>query len=343
MSADISIKPAICVTITWQNSQVVSVTTNSLRVNHFLDLMRTSRAHNTWVNYAHDLKVFFQVIPKSLENITRTDCLQFMKQQSRDGYADATINRRLATISSLFNELCLLQPDQFPINPIHPQARLRNSRNSRQSLYRKQAQRIPRVFSEDELHTFLEMLRTWRDRAIVMLMWISCLRVSEVVAIRFEDLECSRRRLHIPVSKGQQARMVFMAPLTFSILNRYLEEERQHHFPEIEHVFVAFKGDARGTPLSVNAVQKMVRYYADKCDLRDVHAHRFRHTGITQLVQQGMPEPAIRNMVGHRSPDSLTPYLHLSDEFVEKEFEKAQAALDAYLELGEGVSYGGQR
>jgi integrase/recombinase XerD len=312
---------------------VVRVTTNSSLVNHFLDLMQTTRAHNTWVNYAHDLKVFFQVIPKSPEMITRSDCLDFIQQQSQAGYADATINRRLAAVSSLFNEMCLLQPDQFPLNPVQPQSRLRNIRRSSQSLYRKQAQRIPKVFAEEELHAFLGELRTWRDRSLVLLMWISCLRVSEVVAIRFEDLECSRRRIHIPTSKGQQARMVYMDTLTFRILNRYLDEERQYHFPQVEQIFVAFKGKARGTPLSVNAVQKMIRYYADKCRLKDVHAHRFRHTGITQLVQQGMPEPAVRSMVGHRSPESLTPYLHLSDEFVAKEFEKAQDALLAYADF----------
>jgi integrase/recombinase XerD len=342
MRTDYSTKPVVFFTIKRENNQVVQVITTSPLVNHFLDFMRNSRAHNTWVNYAHDLKVFFEVIPKSVEQISRVDCLDFIKQQSQDGYADATINRRLAAMSSLFNELCLLQPDQFPFNPIHPQTRSRNIQRCNQSLYRKQAQRIPKVFSEDELHTILGTLRTWRDRSLVLLMWISCLRVSEVVAIRFEDLECGRRRIHIPTSKGQQARMVFMDPLTFSILNRYLDVERQCHFPSVDHVFVAFKGKASGKPLSVNAVQKMIRYYAAKCGLTDVHAHRFRHTGITHLVQQGMSEPAIRSMVGHRSPDSLTPYLHLSDEFVAKEFEKAQAALLAYAEFKEGVSPGGR-
>jgi len=342
MSTDISKKP-VSFSIRRENNRVVQVTTNSSLVNHFLDLMQLTRAHNTWVNYAHDLKVFFQVIPKSPEMITRADCLDFMKQQSQEGFADATINRRLAAVSSLFNELCLLQPDQFPINLVQPQSRIRNIQRNSQSLYRKQAQRIPRVFSEDELHTFLGTLRTWRDRTLVLLMWISCMRVSEVVAIRFEDLECSRHRIHIPTSKGQQARMVFMDPLTFSILNRYLDEERQYHFPEVEQVFVAFKGKARGTPLSVNAVQKMIQYYAAKCCLKDVHAHRFRHTGITHLVQQGMSEPAIRSMVGHRSPDSLTPYLHLSDDFVAKEFEKAQSALQAYVGFEEDMVAGVER
>jgi len=122
--------------------------------------------------------------------------------------------------------------------------------------------------------------------------------------------------------------MVFMNPLTLEALNRYLDEERGDLFPDVDHVFVAFKGVARGKPLTANAVQKMIYYYAEKCNLSHIHAHLFRHTGITQLVEEAMPEPAIREMVGHRRPESLTPYLHLSDEFVQKEFEKAQAALD---------------
>jgi site-specific recombinase XerD len=79
----------------------------------------------------------------------------------------------------------------------------------------------------------------------------------------------------------------------------------------------------------------MVYYYAEKCSLSHLHAHLFRHTGITHLVQEGMSEPAIRDIVGHRSPDSLSPYLHLCDEFVETEFEQAQTALDpsAWLDV----------
>lgn len=343
MNTDVSKQPPVHFTIRWEKSRLANVSTNSPLVDHFLDFIETSRTYNTWANYAHDLKVFFQVIPKPPEAITRTDCLDFIRQQTQEGYADATINRRLAAVSSLFNELCLLKPDWFSDNPIQPQTRHLYARRSHQSLYRKQAQRIPKVFSTDELQTFLGALRTWRDRALVMLMWISCLRVSEVVAIRFEDLECSHRRIHIPVSKGQHARMVFMDPLTFSALNRYLDKERQTLFPNVEQVFVAFKGRTRGSQLTVNAVQKMIRYYAEKCGLADVHAHRFRHTGITHLVQQGMSEPAIRSMVGHSSPDSLTPYLHLSDEFVAQEFEKAQVALQAYAGFEERGSPGGER
>ena len=319
---------SICFTITRQESRITAIETDSPEINHFLDMIKMSRAYNTWISYAHDLSILFDVTLKPPEAITRRDCIAFMKQQEEAGCSDATINRRLAAVSSLFNELHLLDPDRYPRNPISPRRGRRRFRQPRQGLYRKQPQRIPDILSDDDLRVFLDALPSWRDRTLVLLMWFSCLRVSEVVAIRFQDIECSRRVIRIPVTKGNNPRTVFMSTPTFNALNRYLDEERKDLFPDIGHIFVAFKGKARGQPLSANAVQKMIYYYAEKCGLDHVHAHLFRHTGITQLIQGGMSEPAVRDMVGHRSPDSLLPYLHLCDEFVEQEFHQAQAALD---------------
>ncbi len=340
MNTDQSAEPVILFSIVQEKGRVTKVSTNSPLVNHFLDLIQMSRAYNTWVSYTHDLRVFFRVIAKSPEAVTRFDCVEFMKQQDEGGCSGATINRRLAAISSLFNELHLLDPDRFPRNPVYPHQRYRDTQRAGQSLYRKQAQPIPQILSQEELQTFCDILPSWRDRSLVLLMWISCLRVSEAVGIRFQDIECSRRSIQVYQSKGNHARTVFMDPLTFKSLNQYLDIERKNLFPDVEEVFISFKGKARGHPLSVNAVQKMLKYYAQKCDLVQLHAHLFRHTGITQLVQQGMPEAAIRDMVGHHSPDSLIPYLHLCDEFVETEFERAQNALNPSLWL-EGSCSGG--
>jgi len=335
MSSDPSFEPAVQFTFVREGGQVTDISTNDPAVNHFLDLVKMKRSYNTWISYAHDLKTFFTVILKSPEAITRADCLTFMKQQDQAGCSDATINRRLAAISSLFSELHLVDSVHYPRNPVAPRRRRRGWRQSSQSLYRRQPQRVPDVIAEEDLRTFFAALPTWRDRTLVLLMWISCLRISEAVAIRFQHIECSRRSIWIPVAKWDNTRTIFMDQITFAALNRYLDQERRDLFPDVDHVFVAFKGRARGHPLTVNAVQKMLRYYAERCDLPDLHAHLFRHTGITQLVQQGMPEPAIRKLVGHRSPDSLIPYLHLCDEFVETEFEQAQAglSLSTWLDL----------
>jgi integrase len=328
---------AVTFDVLWEHGKLLSATTNSPEINHFLEFLKLTQSYNTWVNYVFDLKCFFTVIAKPPDAITRANCLTFMRAQDQAGYADATINRRLAAVSSLFNELTLLDSKRFPLNPIYPRPFKQQRYSPKQSLYRRQAQRVPDILSEEELQTFFAALPSWRDRTLVLLMWVSCLRIGEAVAIRFQDIECSRRSIHIPVAKWGNIRTVFMDTTTFAALNRYLDEERKDLFPEIDHLFVAFKGKARGRPLSINAVQKLLKYHAERCNLSHIHAHLFRHTGITQLVQQGMTEPVIRQLVGHRSPDSLLPYLHLSDDFVATEFAKVQPG----LELGSPFQLGG--
>ena len=330
MVAKVHARHRVRFTIVRKQGQISEILTNSSVVNHFLDLIRMSRANNTWINYAHDLRQFFDCIRKPPERINRRDCLAFMKQQQKAGMSEATINRRLAAVSSLFNELQLLEPERFPQNPVHPHP---GQHLHTQSLYRRQAKRLPDTISPQDLQKFFKALPTWRDRTLMLLMWMSCLRVGEAVAIQFEDIECSRRSIRIAHAKGNHPRVVFMDRFTFAALNRYLEEERGHLFPEVSAVFVAFKGTARGQPLTINALQKLVKYYAKKCQLAELHPHLFRHTGITQLVQHKMPEPAIRKFVGHRHPDSLLPYLHLGDDFVQIEFEQAQAILDSTQQL----------
>jgi site-specific recombinase XerD len=325
------------VTIVYEHSRMVDASTTSPVVDHFLRKVKLSASAHTWINYAHDLKVFFTTLNVPLEAITRQNCLAFMEAQDRAGLSSLTINRRLAAVSSLFTELHLLDPDRFPHNPVAPLQRNRDTRRRGPSLYRRQPDRVPDVISEQDLQTFFAVLPTWRDRTLILLMWISCLRISEAISIRFEDIECGHRSIHIREGKGGVARTVYMDRYTFAALNTYLEEERRNLFPDRDEIFVAFKGVARGRPLSVNALQHAIDYYAQQCGLA-LHAHLFRHTGISQLIMRGMSEPAIRKLVGHRNAHSLDPYLHLSDRFVEAEFEKAQPVLDpaGFLSLQEG-------
>lgn len=335
MSLDRVVSQPLQFTLIYQQGKLGAVSTNSPFIDHFLQRVKLTQSEHTWINYAHDLKIFFTAVGLPPEQITRQTCLAFMECQNQAGLSSLTINRRLAAISSLFTELNLLDPDRFPHNPVTPLQRHRGTGKQSQSLYRKQPDRIPDVIAEKDVQAFFQVLPTWRDRTLILLMWISCLRIHEAVALRFEDIECSNRSIRIRQGKGNLDRVVYMDRYTFAALNTYLDEERRDLFPEVDEIFVAFKGVARGRPLSVNALQHAIDYYATKSGL-SLHAHLFRHTGITSLVVQGMPEPAIRKLVGHKHARSLEPYLHLSDRFVEAEFEKAQAALNPSQFLPQG-------
>jgi site-specific recombinase XerD len=318
----------ILFTVVRAGGKIVDVQTTSPEITHFLRVLKLSRTYNTWLNYALDLKLFFRIVQLPPHQVGRAECLTFIEQQDREGRADATINRRLAAVSSLFDELHLLDPERFPHNPVYPFQRSRHERRRRASLYRKQPARIPDVLVSEHLQTLFRSVHTWRDRTLILLMWVSCLRISEALAIQFDDIECADRSIHIRTGKGGHPRTVYMDGLTLEALNRYLNHERCDLAPEEAHVFVALKGRARGQPLSVNSLQKLLVYHAKRGHLDTFHAHLLRHTGITQLIQAGMAEPAVRKLVGHHHPASLEPYLHLNDAFVADEFATAQQGLN---------------
>lgn len=307
--------------------QVIAVCTTSPAVDHFLRLVNVRDSYHTWVNYACDLRIFFAVVGKPPEALTRADCVAFMEQQAQRGLADATINRRLAAVSALLSELQLYDPDRFARNLVRPTPRRRGGRRAVSSLYRRQPARIPHILTPEELRAIFVALPSWRDRTLMLLMWVSCLRVSEAVALRFADIECSQRRVRVRAGKGGWPRTTYMDEATFGALNRYLDRERGALFPEQDALFVGFKGRARGRPLTPNAVQKMLTYYGRACGVPGLHPHLFRHTGITQLLENQVPAPAVRALVGHRRPESLDPYTHLSDPFLHAELARAQEAL----------------
>jgi len=328
MTVEVSGGATIQFTVVRAGGQIVDVQSTSTEINHFLRLLKLSRAHNTWLNYALDLKVFFSIVQLPPDLVGRPECLTFIEHQDRAGRADTTINRRLAAVSSLFDELHLLDPSRFPHNPVSPFRRSRHERHRQASLYRKQPSRVPDVLATEQLQSLFCAVHTWRDRTLLLLMWVSCLRISEALAIQFDDIECSNRSIQIHVAKGGHPRTVYMDALTLEALHRYLDHERRDLVPDEPHVFVALSGRACGQPLSVNSVQKLLVYHAKCGHLDTFHAHLLRHTGITQLIQAGMSEPAVRKLVGHRHPASLEPYLHLKDDFVADEFARAQQGLD---------------
>ncbi len=152
--------PLIHITIEYEHSEMVAVSTNSLLVDHFLNKVKMSQAKLTWINYAHDLKVFFSTVQQPLEVIDRQTCVRFMEAQDHAGLSSLTINRRLAAVSSLFMELNLLDPARFSQNPVAPLQRRREGRKRSPSLYRRQPDRVPDIISEEDLQAFFTVLPT---------------------------------------------------------------------------------------------------------------------------------------------------------------------------------------
>ena len=254
------------------------------------------------------------------------------------GYAPATINRRLAAISSLFAFREMREPGLASPVPRGRAARSRASGErsgllahvgkpkSRSKLRVREPRRLPRGLSREESSALLGSFRTWRDRAIGGLMLLSGLRSAEVLSLRVADVDIARRWVRVS-GKGGKERSVPVDTDVAGAIQTYLLVER----PETDStaLFVVAKGAHRGQPLTAAGLRTVFRYHRERSGISVGHPHALRHSFGTALAEAGVDLSVIQALMGHDHVDSSAAYIHLAPSFLREEFDAARARLRA--------------
>ncbi len=299
---------------------------------------------NTVLAAASDLRAFFAVVAKEPDEVVVADVLAFIHEQRRPrgsgnvvrlsdgeaGLSSRTIQRRLSTVSGLFSWLLLEEISKNPV-PRGLSTRRQAGRRNGVPLIRT-PRTLPQILEPAEVDALLKALRRWRDRAMVEAMLLGGLRRCEVLGLRMEDLRLGEGRLFIHEGKGGHQRLILVSARFFRSLARYLELERPA-VADPTAVFVVLKGPRRGQPLSADGLDQIVRDARARAGLAHCSCHELRHTCLTRLREAGMALEAIQAQAGHRSIESTRLYLHLANDWLAKEYQRASDAIDAGAEL----------
>jgi integrase/recombinase XerC len=73
-------------------------------------------------------------------------------------------------------------------------------------------------------------------------------------------------------------------------------------------------------------MRRIFRTHRARSEAARVRPHRLRHTFGTQLAQAGIDLLALRELMGHASPETTAAYVHLSPEALATEYAKARRA-----------------
>jgi site-specific recombinase XerD len=157
--------------------------------------------------------------------------------------------------------------------------------------------------------------RTWsgrRDHAFMLVAVQTGLRLSEMTALRREDLVLGAGAHMRVLGKGRKERCTPIANPTHAVLTAWLRE-RQRGDGQI--LFPSAKGER----LSVHGVQYMLnkhRIIASKScaslEHKRVTVHRLRHTMAMDLLQSGVDRSVIALWLGHESVETTQIYLDAS-------------------------------
>jgi integrase len=187
---------------------------------------------------------------------------------------------------------------------------------------------LPKVLDPTSVIALLGAARRWRDRAMLEAMVLGGLRCCEVIGLRLEDLQPTNRRVFIADGKGGHQRLIPISAQFFQSVSNYLSAERPGDAVS-DRLFVVLKGARAGAPLSINGLEQIVASAKTRAGLERATCHQLRHTCLTRLREAGMALEAIQAQAGHRSIESTRLYLHLADDWLAGEYQRASDLIDA--------------
>ena len=180
----------------------------------------------------------------------------------------------------------------------------------------KKAKALPRVLSEEETFRMLDKVdgtdpRDLRDRAMLEVMYGCGLRVSELCAIKTEDIIADGELLRV-IGKGSKERIVPIGRAAGRALVAYLASARDVFTKgdlSVGHVFVT----RLKKPFTRQAVFKLIRERALAAGIAPerISPHVLRHCFASHMLQHGADIRAIQELLGHADIGTTQIYTHV--------------------------------
>jgi integrase/recombinase XerC len=253
----------------------------------------------------------------SWESFRRADLQAWLEARCQSGVSHRTIQTELGILHSLFK---FVETHDDTLDP---------------GLFRVQAPRqqgttLPRYLSEANYRRLESIVlqatesdsnNAGFDRAWFLTLAHTGVRVSELLALRLEDLDLEAGRATVRCGKLKHDRVVYLTPILIEALKRYLALR-----PEIPNELRVFVLHERSP--TDRTIRNRLAQFGQRAGVH-VYPHMLRHTIATRLVNQGMPTQSLRKLLGHQNLRTTQLYAQIYDETLYRQFKDAMSSLEA--------------
>lgn len=275
-----------------------------------LAVERRSSPH-TLAAYRRDLEALLGWM--QAEGLARFDALDperlrgFIAAEHRRGLGASSLQRRLSACRSLFRDL-----QRRGLLAVNPSAGLRAPKAPR---------KLPQVLDADEAQQLVEVPTDAplgvRDRALLELFYSSGLRLSELVGLRWADLDLAGQLVRV-LGKGSKTRIVPVGRHAKAALEAWRAESA----PASPQAPV-FPGRGGG-PISPRAVQLRLRLLAQRQGLfKRVHPHLLRHSFASHVLESSGDLRGVQELLGHADIATTQIYTHLDFQHLARVYDAA--------------------
>ncbi len=290
-----------------------------LEIDAFMEYLRfeRNRSPRTVGEYQMDLQAFEQYF-KSLDatltfGTVDTDVIRgWMEDMMDRGNKATSICRRLSAVKSLYRfGLSRGLVNHDPAHAIHAP---------------KKHRRLPQFVSEEDMDRLLDNVEwcdTYKDsrtRTILMMLYETGLRVSELTGLDDKDIDFSQRELRV-TGKGNKQRIVPFGEELAEQMHKYMQMRDSQPGCKADGAFLHNDRGARIAPIKVRQIVKAQLAGVDNLAKRSPHV--LRHSFATAMLNNGADLESVQKLLGHASLATTEIYTHTTFEQLKKIYSKA--------------------
>jgi integrase/recombinase XerD len=262
-----------------------------IRDQQLLQLWLHGRSRHTVRAYRRDAGQFFAFVGKSLSSVTLADVQAFASHLQTLKLRPGSRHRQLAAVKSLFAFGARL--GYFPFDVAQP-LKMPSCKDTLNE----------RILEEDQVRRMIDAEPEPRNKLMLTVLYLAGLRVSELVALTWRDLQ-QRRGGGGQVTvfgKGRKTRTICIEGAAWSSLTA-----ARASWPDTVPVFRS----RRGGHLHPEQVRRIVLAAARRVGITQaVSSHWLRHCHASHALDRGAPIHLVQATLGHTSVATTSRYLH---------------------------------
>ena len=229
----------------------------------------------------------------NISKLTTDDIIKYFKKDFIDkGLSAATYNVNLAAVR-FFYLICF---DRSISKVLLPNSKLRK--------------RFPKIVTKELFLKIINNEDNLEHKCWLLLSFCCGLRISEVATIKIEDIYSKEHKLRV-LGKGNKERFTILPDIVIKFLRLFYQKKRYTH--KKGYLFI-------GQNVNNHICERTIGNYFSSLKKEynlppEITEHSLRHSFATYFLMNGGDLLVLKSMMGHKSLNSTSIYVHLSQNF----------------------------
>lgn len=265
---------------------------------------------NTIESYRRDLMKFDNFCNKKVTNITEMDIRKYLEYLTNQNESKTSVARNISSLRSYYKFLIIEKVI---------------SNNPTENIeLPKLDKRLPKTLDEEDIDKLLDIKLidkfSYRNKAMIELMYATGLRVSELVNLKVHDIDLDMA-LVATMGKGSKERIIPIGDYSLYYIKEYITKYRNSMLKREYNDYLFLNN--HGKQMTRQGFFKILKNIANENHInKNFSPHTLRHSFATHLLNHGADLRSIQELLGHSDISTTQIYTHVSNEILRENYDE---------------------